>query len=151
MKVCIGGTFNPFHKGHKTLIKKALEIAGKNGLVFIGITSDEMIKIKKGTRSLEERKQSMEKYLIEEKIIEKVKIKPINDRFGPSIKEDFDAIVVSPETITTARELNKERKKLGKKPLKIIQVPFVMAEDGKPISSTRIRNKEINENGKLIR
>jgi len=151
MKVCIGGTFNPFHKGHKTLIKKALEIAGKNGLVFIGITSDEMIKIKKGTRSLEERKQSMEKYLIEEKIIEKVKIKPINDRFGPSIKEDFDAIVVSPETITTARELNKERKKLGKKPLKIIKIPFVMAEDGKPISSTRIRNKEINENGKLIR
>ena len=151
MKVCIGGTFNPFHKGHKTLIKKALEIAGKNGLVFIGITSDEMIKIKKGTRSLEERKQSMEKYLIEEKIIEKVKIKPINDRFGPSIKEDFDAIVVSPETIATARELNKERKKLGKKPLKIIKIPFVMAEDGKPISSTRIRNKEINENGKLIR
>ena len=151
MKVCIGGTFNPFHKGHKTLIKKALEIAGKNGLVFIGITSDEMIKIKKGTRSLEERKQSMEKYLIEEKIIEKVKIKPINDRFGPSIKEDFDAIVVSPETITTAKEINKERKKIGKKPLKIIKIPFVLAEDNKPISSTRIRKGEIDENGKLIR
>jgi len=148
MKVCIGGTFSQLHKGHKTLIKKALETAGKNGLVFIGITSDEMIKIKKGIKSLEERKQSIEKYLIKENITEKVKIEPIKDRFGPSINEDFDAIVVSPETINTAREINKERRKIGKKPLKIIKIPFVMAEDDKPISSTRIRNREIDENGK---
>jgi len=148
MKVCIGGTFSQLHKGHKTLIKKALETAGKNGLVFIGITSDEMIKIKKGIKSLEERKQSIEKYLIKENVTEKVKIEPIKDRFGPSINEDFDAIVVSPETINTAREINKERRKIGKKPLKIIKIPFVMAEDDKPISSTRIRNREIDENGK---
>ncbi len=151
MNVCIGGTFNPLHKGHKILIKKALEKAGEDGLVFIGITIGEMTKTKSDVKSFDERKQAIDQYLREEGLTEKVKILPIHDRFGPSIEGDFDAIVVSPETITTSREINKERKKRDKKPLKIIKVPFVLAEDGKPISSTRIRNGEIDENGKLIR
>ncbi|MCK5112568.1 MAG: adenylyltransferase/cytidyltransferase family protein, partial [Thermoplasmatales archaeon] len=46
MRVCIGGTFNILHKGHKSLIKKAFEIAGKKGSVFIGVTSGEVIKRK---------------------------------------------------------------------------------------------------------
>ncbi|MDH7517878.1 MAG: pantetheine-phosphate adenylyltransferase [Candidatus Thermoplasmatota archaeon] len=151
MKVCIGGTFNPLHRGHKTLIKKALETAGKKGLVFIGITSGDITKTKGEIKNFDQRKQNIEKYLIQEKISNKVKIEPIYDRFGPSIKGDFDAIVVSTETKKTAEEINKKRKKLGKKPLEIIEIPLVLAEDGKPISSTRIRNKEIDENGKLIR
>ena len=36
------------------------------------------------------------------------------------------------------------------KPLDIIVVNFVMAYDGNPISSTRIRSGEINNNGNLI-
>jgi len=151
MKVCLGGTFSPLHKGHKTLIKKAIELAGKNGLVFIGITVSEMTKTKGDIKSFSERKQAIEKFLSEEKLTKRVKIEPIYDRFGPSIDGDFDAIVVSKETISAAREINKERKKLGKKPLKIIEIPFILAEDDKPISSSRIRNKEIDENGKLIR
>ena len=43
MKVCIGGTFNPLHKGHKLLIDKAFEVAGKQGSVFIGITTGEIV------------------------------------------------------------------------------------------------------------
>ena len=151
MKVCLGGTFSPLHKGHKTLIKKAIELAGKNGLVFIGITVSEMTKTKGDIKSFSERKQAIEKFLSEEKLTKRVKIEPIYDRFGPSIDGDFDAIVVSKETISAAREINKERKKLGKKPLKIIEIPFILAEDDKPISSSRIRNKGIDENGKLIR
>jgi len=151
MKVCIGGTFSPLHGGHKALIKKAFEIAGKNGLVFIGVTVGEMTKTKGHTTNFNEREQIIEKFLFDEKIKDKIKIEAIGDRFGPSIDEDFDAIVVSPETVSAAKEINIERKKLGKKPLEIIQIPFVLAEDGKPISSTRIRNREIDENGNLIR
>jgi len=47
MRVCIGGTFEFLHKGHKKLIDKAFEIAGKNGFVFIGLTTSEFTKRKK--------------------------------------------------------------------------------------------------------
>ena len=150
MKVCIGGAFDPFHKGHKFLIRKALELAGERGFVFIGITDGEIIKNKEDVASFKERKKAIEQFLAEVKSSRTVTIQPIYDKFGPSVEEDFDAIVVSPETVTTAEEINKERKKLQKKPLKIVQISFVLAEDNLPISSTRIQRREINENGRIL-
>jgi pantetheine-phosphate adenylyltransferase len=47
-------------------------------------------------------------------------------------------------------EINNKRVLKGKKPLKILKISFVLAEDGKPISSTRINRKEIDENGNLL-
>ena len=150
MKVCIGGTFDPFHKGHKFLIRKALELAGERGFVFIGVTDGEIIKNKEDVASFKEREKAIEQFLTEEKSSRNITIQPIYDKFGPSVGEDFDAIVVSPETIATAEEINKERKKLQKKPLKIVRISFVLAEDNLPISSTRIQRREINENGRIL-
>ena len=47
MKVCVGGTFNNLHKGHKFLLKKAFESAGENGFVYIGLAKGSLIKNKK--------------------------------------------------------------------------------------------------------
>ncbi len=148
MKVCIGGTFNQLHKGHKLLINKAFETAGKQGQVFIGITTGELIDKKRDVKSFEEREKTVEKYLSKEKLTGRYLIKPIYNKYGPSLDEDFDAIIISPETRPTAEEINKIRKQKGKKPLQIIQIPFVLADDNIPISSSRIRNKEIDEEGK---
>lgn len=151
MKVCIGGTFDRLHKGHKELIKKALESAGERGFLFIGITSDEFVKGKKDVRPFKERKKQLEEYIKKQKYLTKIEIKPINNKLGPTLEEDFDVIVVSPESYETAIEINKERKDMGKKLIKIIKIPFVLADDKKPISSTRIRNKEVNASGKTIK
>lgn len=151
MKVCIGGTFDLLHKGHKKLIDKAFEVAGKNGFVFIGITTKKITKRKKNVETIEKRQKKLKEYLIEKNFIDRALIKPINDRYGPSIEEDFDAIIVSPETFATAEEINIIRIKSGKKPLKIIKIPFILADDGKPISSTRIINKEIDKNGHILK
>ena len=151
MRVCIGGTFNQLHKGHKSLIKKALNLAGKNGSVFIGVTTGEIINSKKEVQSYKIRKESVEQFLTEEKFTKNITIGPINDKYGPSIVGDFDAIVVSPATINTAYEINKKRKEIGRKALKIIQIPFILAEDKKPISSTRIRKKEIDKHGRILK
>jgi len=151
MKVCIGGTFNILHEGHKQLINKAIETAGKHGEIFIGVTSGELIKSKINVKPFEERKKTLEKFLSQKKFQNTVEIKPIKDIYGPTLDEDFDAIIVSPETKSNAEEINKKRKQKGKKSLKIVIIPFVISEDGTPISSSRIKNREINENGQVLR
>lgn len=151
MRVCIGGTFNRLHKGHKSLIKKAFEVAGMKGSVFIGVTSGEIIKRKEDVSSFKIRKKAIEDFLSQEELTGEVTVEQIYDKYGPSVKEEFDAIVVSPETINTAKEINKKRKRLNKKQLKIIQIPFVLAEDNTPICSTRIKKKEIDEYGNILK
>ena len=148
MRVCVGGTFDLFHNGHKKLLKKAIELAGLNGSIFIGITSDRMTEKKGRIASFEKRKKSIEQFLSEER--KRAIIQSITDKFGPSIDGDYDAIVVSPETKPTAEEINQKRKQLGKKPLRIVVIPFVLSEDNQPISSSRIRRKEIDENGAML-
>jgi pantetheine-phosphate adenylyltransferase len=144
-KVALGGTFEILHKGHEALLRKAFSF----GKVTIGLTSDRFAeKLKK--RKVEEflrRKKNLEKFIFK-KFKKKARILEINDIFGPTLKEDFDFLIVSSETFQNAIKINKERKKLGKKPIKIVKIKMVLAEDGKPISSTRIKNGEIDREGK---
>lgn len=150
MRVCIGGTFNILHKGHKVLIDRALEKAGDYGFLDIGIAVGEMIKTKKNVKSFDERKRSIDNYILLKRKNQTVKIIPIYDKFGLSVDEDYDAIVVSPETKKIAVEINKKRLMIKKKPLEIVQIPFVLAADGKPVSSSRIMRNEVSENGGII-
>ncbi len=36
----VGGTFDPLHDGHKRLLTRSFELAGPDGYVVIGLTSD---------------------------------------------------------------------------------------------------------------
>ncbi len=150
MKVCIGGTFYPFHKGHKQLLRKAFQIAGSQGFVFIGLATSTLIKKKGPIASFEKRKSILQQFIEKEQVLPEVSIQPLTDKYGPTLLGDFDAIVVSPETEQTAVEINRKRIALGKQTLQIVVVPFVLSEDGKPISSSRIRRNEIDENGREV-
>jgi pantetheine-phosphate adenylyltransferase len=72
------------------------------------------------------------------------------DKYGPAIDGDYDAIVVTSETVGTAKEINTKRKENGKRPLGIVILPHILADDGKPISSTRILRNEIDGDGRII-
>ena len=63
--------------------------------------------------------------------------------------EDFHILVVSPETEAVGASINSIRLERGLPVLKILLVPHVMAEDGRPISATRVLQKEIDRNGHL--
>jgi pantetheine-phosphate adenylyltransferase len=147
-KVIIGGTFDLLHKGHKVLLKRAFEL----GKVKIGLTSDEMAESYKARKveSFLSRKIELESFIQKETKNDAV-IFELNDKFGPTLDEDFDYIVTSPETYKTALEINNERRKLGKKSIEIIRIDYVLAEDGKPISSTRIFQGEIDKEGKSVK
>ena len=150
LKICIGGTFDILHRGHKKLLEEAFKHAGRDGFVFIGLTKQKIQDNSRKIRSYQRREKDLIKFLREKNWLDKSKIIPIADRYGLAVDEDYDAIVVSPETYKAAVEINRKRMKKNRKLLKIIEIPFVLAEDGKPISSTRIRNREIDENGNIV-
>jgi len=150
MKVCIGGTFDPLHKGHKTLLRKACEIAGNQGKVFIGITEGELIKGKQLVCSFEKRKKKIQKFLSTIQGTCTIQVQPIYDIFGPTLEQDFDAIIISSESKKNAEIINKQRITRGKKSLQIIEIPLVLADDHLPIRSSRIKHHEIDTEGKIL-
>lgn len=144
MKVALGGTFDPLHEGHKRLIRKAFSIS-KN--VIFGVTSDEMARKRlRNVLPYKVRVKNLKDYIKRNYGVE-VDVVKIDDPYGKTLEEDFDYIVVSPETYKTAKEINELRRKLGKKPITIVMVDFVKAYDGEPISATRIKNGEIDRFG----
>lgn len=144
-KVAVGGTFDKFHDGHKKLLSTAFEIAET---VEIGVTSDAFGGLKGDIDSCEVRMMNLKSFFKEKS---NFIIVPLEDPYGTTIYDsNFDAIVVSEETEPTAVEINKIRVSKGMDPLDIVVVSFVLAYDGTPISSTRIRRGEINKNGDVI-
>jgi pantetheine-phosphate adenylyltransferase len=144
-KVAVGGTFDKFHNGHKKLLSTAFEIANN---IEIGVTSDAFGGLKGDIDSCEERMRNLKTFFKDKS---NFVIVPLDDPYGTTIyDEDFDAIVVSEETEPTAIKINEIRVSKGMNPIDIVVVSFVLAYDGTPISSTRIRSGEINQSGENI-
>ena len=145
-KVAVGGTFDKFHDGHKKLLSTAFEIGNE---IEIGVTSDAFGGLKGDIDSCKERIANLKSFFSDKSNFIVV---PLDDSYGTTIYDgSIEAIVVSEETEPTAVKINEIRLSKGMKPLDIVVVSFVLAYDGNPISSTRIRCGEINQNGKFIK
>lgn len=143
MKVIASGTFDRLHEGHKHFLMSAFSL----GYVYIGLTSENMIKNKpyaESIQSFETRKNNLIQCLAEEgktnnydyQIIE------INDRYGFAIESmEADVIVVTSDTLDAAKEINDIRAELGIYPLDIIEVDLII-KDNKKISSRDFRKEE---------
>ena len=151
MKVMVGGTFDPLHDGHKRLITRSFELAGRRGTVTIGLTTDLFASRKSHpVNAYEVRKKALENFIRSSHFTASWSIEPLNDRFGSALDAEFDAIVVSEETIPIASEINAIRRGRGRSKVDIHQITCVLAEDGHWISSTRIYRGEIDEHGRLL-
>ena len=147
----VGGTFDPLHDGHKRLLDRSFSIAGPGGLVVIGLTTDSFASKKiHPIRPFQIRKDDLEQYVAGNCDAVSCHIEPLNDRFGSALEADFDAIVVSEETLPVAMEINKLRKEKNRKKVDIHQISCVLADDGRWISSTRIYRGEIDVHGHLM-
>jgi len=144
----MGGTFDVFHRGHEVLIQTALEVSVQ---VLIGLTTDERAgKGRAGSQvtPYNERKDRLEGWLKSQRVEHRVEIVPLNDDWGPAaLGKEFEGIIVSEETEDIALALNQVREQEEIDKLKIIVVPMVQAYDGHRISSSRIRDGEINSKG----
>ena len=147
--VAMGGTFDIIHSGHMALLNKAFSVSTK---VIIGVTSDQLA-VKKGKNPENDysKRISLLKSTIEENFPGSVyQISRLENEFGPAVlEESVKALIVSEETSDKGTLLNKLRAERNLSPVKIVVVPIVLAKDGKAISTTRIKNSEIDSHGNL--
>ncbi|MBP2147180.1 pantetheine-phosphate adenylyltransferase [Methanofollis sp. W23] len=151
MKIMVGGTFSPLHAGHKKLISRSFELAGPDGLVVLGLSSDNFAGRKSHpVTTYEARKEALETYIQSLGTTARWEVEPLYDRYGSALDVDFDILVVSEETLPVGLEINKLRRAKGREMVEIHQIACVLAEDGRWISSTRIIRGEIDDAGRLI-
>jgi len=150
--VAMGGTFDAIHSGHMALLNKAFSISSKVIIVIIGLTSDQLA-TKKGKNLVNDysKRLSLLKSVIEKNFPNiSYEISKLENDFGPAVIEgSVKALVVSEETSNKGLLLNDLRAERNLSPVKIVVVPMVLAEDGKAISTTRIKNSEIDGSGNL--
>jgi inosine/xanthosine triphosphatase len=151
VRVCMGGTFDVLHRGHRALLDAAFA-AGDAGVV-IGLTTDAFANAHRERRvnHYEEREAGLRAYLEKMDYAGRAEVRPIETSFGFALEPVFDAIAVTPETAGMGERINAERAKLGIAPLRVVVAPYVLADDGRPIKATRVVAGELDVEGRLLR
>ncbi len=148
--VAMGGTFDIVHRGHLILLSNAFDISDK---VIIGLTSDALA-AKKGkipTNNYDQRMNNLSKIISKQFPHSSFQISKLDSDFGPAVLEkDVEALVVSDETSNQGKILNDLRSDKKLSPVEIITVPMFLAQDGTRVSTTRIKNSEIDIEGNLL-
>ncbi|MCL4330396.1 MAG: pantetheine-phosphate adenylyltransferase [Candidatus Thermoplasmatota archaeon] len=149
MSTVVGGTFAILHDGHRKLLEAAV---GTGDHVIVGLTTDQYLEKYKIYDRIryEKRLSALREFM--SSITDNYEVKPLDSTFGSSaVSAEYRTIVVSPETYPTALKINEERGERGLNELRIIRVPYVIAEDLFPVSSTRIIDGQIDAHGHRLR
>ena len=143
--VGLGGTFDHFHEGHRLFLDIACHYSDQ---IQVGLISDKYLdnhqkKFRKKIYDYSKRALSIANHInYRNKSLTIVEI----DSFGKDVKyaseSKLDAIIVSPETYSGALKINSIRDSMKKDQLTVILFPFVVSEDKKKVSSTKIREHE---------
>lgn len=148
--VATGGTFDILHKGHYTLLLKALEVGRQ---IIIGVSSDSYAtrNHKKIVNNYNIRLEKLKKFIDENFKKSNYSVYQLDDFYGPTVlTRDVQAIITTESSLENCVKINSLRESKGMTPLEIIIVPLVEDKDGKVISSTRIRDGEIDIDGNKL-
>lgn len=147
----LAGTFDHFHQGHQKFLVAAFDAADT---IYIGITSDTFAQSLRQAEvaAFADRKKEVEIFLAKNNLLLRTTIFELNDIHGPTLDEgsSIEAIIVTGKTRYGAELVNKLRREKGLLPLVIVEIAMVEAKDGGELSSSRIRNGEIDRKGDLF-
>lgn len=141
----VGGTFDRFHAGHKLLLDGACRNSKR---VEVHLTNDNMASIKSPyVESFDTRLESILEWA-DEYADCPLTIHELDDEMGPApTHPDADVIVATVETLAMCEIINEMRVNDQLEPLHIIEIPHLMDGAGGIVSSTRIRNGIIDQDG----
>ncbi len=151
-RAVLGGTFDRFHAGHAALLRAAFA----TGLpVAIGVATDRFVarRGKPGARTIQPysvRAAGVRRFVRREFPRRSWQLVPLDDPFGRSTGPGVGVLIVSAETAGGGARVNTERRRLGRLPVPIVEVPLVLADDLRPIASRRIRLGEIDRRGRRV-
>jgi phosphopantetheine adenylyltransferase len=160
-KVAVGGTFDGMHYGHRKLLTLAVSSVNPvSGSILIGVTVDDMLKHKAYAEEiplLEERMASAKDfvYRLAPGIKNSVRLVPISDEYGPPGRpdegKDFDALVLSHETLENGCKLNQHRvEDLGYDPLALLCTRRTEPHGMSSTALRRVRSKQKDESNAQI-
>jgi phosphopantetheine adenylyltransferase len=146
--VCLGGTFDRLHPGHKILLTKACLVSTKR--VVVGVT-DYRESPKLGAKTLSGFMQPVQ---IRSELVRHfmssiaphliIETTPITDPFGPSIVDkNLQAIVVSKETARGGDAVRKKRLELGLCDIDVVEIGLV----GTNTTKTENTNQKLSSSG----
>ena len=150
--VALGGTFDVLHAGHRHLLSEAFKLGD---MVLIGVTNDQLVLTllkRHQVRSFSSRVRDLNRFLKTRCWVSRARVTAIHEPYGPAARrKKLQALIVSKGTLASARRLNRLRRQNGLQPLDLFVVDLLKAADGKPISTTRIRNGEIDVQGRVLK
>jgi len=150
--VALGGTFDVLHAGHRHLLSEAFKLGD---VVLIGVTNDQLVATlhkKHQVRSFSSRVRDLDRFLKTRRWSQRARINALREPYGPAASQKrLQALIVSKGTLPSGRRLNRLRQQNGLQPLDLVVVDLTKAADGKPISTTRIRNGEIDPQGRVLK
>jgi pantetheine-phosphate adenylyltransferase len=147
-RAAVGGTFEVLHKGHRALLARAF---AEGDPVLIGLTTDEMA-VRSRDRKVKpygERERTLRDYLDSTFPDQRYEIVAISDELGPAASmRELSVLVVSEGSFRNGTRINEKRYGRGLQGLRLVRIPNVLADDGKPISSTRVLAGECDAEGR---
>ncbi len=150
--VALGGTFDALHAGHQQLLSEAFKLGD---VVLIGVTSGRLVTTlhkQHQVRSFSSRVRDLNKFLKTRRWLSRARVTALREPYGPATRQrKLQALVVTRGTLASGRRLNQLRRQNGLQPLDLHIVDLLRAADGKPISTTRIRNGEIDVQGRVMK
>lgn len=148
----LGGTFDHLHVGHHALLASAFRVGEE---VAVGLTTDRFVAdhpkpVPDRIQPFSVRRAALVRWVHRNFPGRRWRVTPLEDPFGRSVGPEVDVLVVSRDTEPGGRSVNRERRRLGRRPVPLVVVPLALADDLEPVSSRRVRSGEIATDGRRL-